>query len=72
MIYYYIITGDPTARQWLDAIETEATARYSIDKTKVVLKTNGLKESFDGETPYSQSEILAIMQTSEWQENIEE
>lgn len=68
MIYYYIITGDPTEQQWLDAIENEATARCSLDETKIVLKTDGLKESFGEETPYSHSEILVIMQTQEWQE----
>ena len=50
---------------------SEDTLRLSIDKTKTVLK-------FTGETPgflvglqqYSHSEILAIMRTPEWSDNI--
>ena len=67
MIYYYIIIGEPTTQQWIDAVEEESTARYSLDETKVVLKTEGLKESFSEETPYIHAEILPIMHAPEWQ-----
>jgi len=53
-------------------IDSYATLRFSINKTKVVLKwDNSLTPSFydrlnTKEGPYTHSEILNILSTSEW------
>ena len=56
----------------LNAIQTStATLRKSIDKTKTILKwTGSTPECFSGMTQYSHSEILAILATNEWSEDI--
>jgi len=41
---YVVISGNPSDTEWEAAIETADTARWSLDKTQVILK-------FDGETP---------------------
>ena len=44
-----------------------ATLRYSLDKTKAVLKYEGDQPSFlSGKTEYTHSEILTILATDEW------
>ena len=43
------------------------TLRYSLDRSKFLLKYEGSKPSFlEGETQYTHTEILAIMQSAEW------
>ena len=50
-----------------------AMLRYSVDGSKAVVKYNGEQPDFlNGKTTYTNSEIIAIMQTDEWTSNIEE
>ena len=52
---------------------SEATLRLSINENKTVLKFNGDTPAFlVGLQQYNHSEILAIMSTPEWNNNIEE
>jgi len=43
------------------------TLRYSLDRSKFLLKYEGSQPSFlEGKTKYTHSEILPIMQGDEW------
>ena len=51
---------------------SEATLRLSVDEKETVLKFTGNTPSFlVGLKQYNHSEILAIMRTLEWNNNIE-
>ena len=51
---------------------SEATLRLSVDEKETVLKFTGNTPSFlVGLKQYNHSEILAIMRTPEWNNNIE-
>jgi hypothetical protein len=56
-----------------EVMETSAnTLRYSLDGTKTFVKFEGDTPSFlEGKTEYNHSEILNILSSSEWTEELE-
>lgn len=66
---YCIINSDEVGSvDFNQVLETSAdTLRYSVDRSKALLKFEGDTPSFlEGKTEYTHSEILAILATDEW------
>lgn len=66
---YVIIDAAEVANVDFDQVsETSAdTLRYSLDGTKTFVKFEGVTPSFlEGETQYTQEEILPILTGAEW------
>jgi len=66
---YVIIDASEVANVDFDQVlETSVdTLRYSVDRSKALLKFEGDTPSFlEGKTEYTHSEILAILATDEW------
>lgn len=66
---YVIINSDEVGSvDFNQVLETSAdTLRYSVDRSKALLKFEGDTPSFlEGKTEYTHSEILAILATDEW------
>ena len=69
MSNYTIIGGEPTPAQYAASSSTAATARRSLDETKVLLEWAGeVPPEFSGLVIYTHSEALAIMATPAWAE----
>ena len=68
MIYVIYDMANISRVDFSEVMQTsEATLRLSLDGNKTVLKFNGDTPSFlVGLKQYNHSEILAIMNTSEW------
>ena len=74
--YYIIDSNDKNLDKILSyCVESRDTLRYSLDLTKCVvkLKSDDTLNHFEllKYTPYNHEEILQIMYTSEWSEEIE-
>ena len=66
---YCIINSDEVGSVDFNQVsETSVdTLRYSVDRSKALLKFEGDTPSFlEGKTKYTHSEILAILATDEW------
>jgi hypothetical protein len=66
---YCIINSDEVGSVDFNQVsETSVdTLRYSVDRSKALLKFEGDTPSFlEGKTEYTHSEILAILATDEW------
>ena len=66
---YCIINSDEVGSvDFNQVLETSAdTLRYSVDRSKALLKFEGDTPSFlEGKTEYTHSEILAVLATDEW------
>lgn len=57
-----------TEQQWQDGNRQQATARYSLDRSKVILEFYGEEPaSLQGVgTNYTLAEIQSVLQTNEW------
>ena len=66
--YVIIDASDVSSIDFDQVMETSAdTLRYSLDGSKTFVKFEGSTPSFlEGKTQYTNSEILAILATSEW------
>ncbi len=73
---YFIVAADsPNLPQIYNVIVGKpSTQRYSIDSTKLVVKLHEGDHSdypfLDGSSEYNHAEILEIMHTPEWQEEL--
>ena len=69
MSTYVIIDADEVSSvDFSQVLETSAqTLRFSLDEEQTFVKFKGTTPSFlEGKTQYTHSEMLAIVQTSEW------
>ena len=66
--YVIIDASEVSSVNFSEVMETSAnTLRYSVDETKTLVKFEGSTPSFlDGKTQYTHSEILNILNGSEW------
>ena len=66
--YVIIESSEVSSVDFSEVMETsENTLRYSVDETKTVVKFEGDTPSFlDGKTQHTHSEILNILNGSEW------
>ena len=66
--YVIIDASEVSSVDFSEVMETSAnTLRYSVDETKTLVKFEGSTPSFlDGKTQYTHSEILNILNGSEW------
>ena len=66
--YVIIESSEVGSVNFSEVIETSAdTLRYSVDETQTFVKFEGDTPSFlDGKTQYNHSEILNILNGSEW------
>ena len=66
--YCIINSNEVSSVNFNQVLETSAdTLRYSVDRSKALLKFEGDTPSFlEGKTEYTHSEILAILATDEW------
>tara|TARA_R110002074_G_scaffold152844_3_gene307318 strand:+ start:251 stop:490 length:240 start_codon:yes stop_codon:yes gene_type:complete len=71
--YVIIESSEVGSVNFSEVIETSAdTLRYSVDETQTFVKFEGDTPSFlDGKTQYNHSEILNILNGSEWTPEIE-
>jgi len=71
--YVIIESSEVSSINFSEVMETSAnTLRYSVDETKTLVKFTGDTPSFlDGKTQYAHSEILNILNGSEWAEELE-
>ena len=71
--YVIIESSEVSSVDFSEVMETAAdTLRYSVDKTKTLVKFEGDTPSFlEGKTQYAHSEILNIVSGPEWTEEIE-
>ena len=71
--YVIIESSEVSSVNFAEVIETSAdTLRYSVDETQTFVKFEGDTPSFlDGKTQYNHSEILNILNGSEWTPEIE-
>lgn len=69
--YVIINASDVSSVNFNEVLETSAsTLRYSLDNSKTFVKFEGDTPSFlDGKTQYSHSQIIEILQTSDWSED---
>ena len=69
--YVIINASDVSSVNFNEVLETSAsTLRYSLDNSKTFVKFEGNTPSFlDGKTQYSHSQIIEILQTSDWSED---
>ena len=66
--YVIINAGEVSSIDFSKVLETSAdTLRYSLDGSKTFVKFEGDTPSFlDGKRQYDHSEIIAILQSSDW------
>jgi len=71
--YVIIESSEVSSVNFAEVMETSAdTLRYSLDDSKTFVKFEGNTPSFlDGKTQYAHSEILNILNGSEWAEELE-
>jgi len=71
--YVIIESSEVSSINFSEVMETSAnTLRYSLDGTKTFVKFEGDTPSFlEGKTEYNHSEILNILSSSEWTEELE-
>ena len=69
--YVIINANEVSSIDFNKVLETsEDTLRYSLDKSKTILKFQGNTPSFlDGKTQYTHEEMRDIVQTSDWTPN---
>tara|TARA_R100000700_G_C3162679_1_gene138413 strand:+ start:1382 stop:1606 length:225 start_codon:yes stop_codon:yes gene_type:complete len=69
--YVIINASDVSSVNFNEVLETSAsTLRYSLDNSKTFVKFEGDTPSFlDGKTQYNHSQIIEILQTSDWSED---
>jgi len=69
--YVIINASDVSSVNFNEVLETSAsTLRYSLDNSKTFVKFEGDTPSFlDGKTQYNYSQIIEILQTSDWSED---
>tara|TARA_R100000963_G_scaffold862_1_gene900 strand:+ start:585 stop:827 length:243 start_codon:yes stop_codon:yes gene_type:complete len=72
--YVIIESSEVSSINFSEAMETSAdTLRFSVDETKTLVKFIGDTPSFlEGKTQYTHSEILNILNSSEWTPEEEE
>jgi hypothetical protein len=68
MNYVIVPSSELSTVDFSEVAETsESTLRYSLDNSKFILKYKGDQPSFlSGNTEYTNSEILAILEGDEW------
>ena len=68
MIYVIIESGEVDSVDFSPVVENNANSiRYKADNSQAIVKFEGDTPSFlEGKTQYSHSEILAIVNTAEW------
>jgi len=68
MIYVIIEAGEVDNVDFSQVVENNANSiRYKADNSQAIVKFEGGTPSFlEGKTQYSHSEILAIVNTAEW------
>lgn len=68
MIYVIIESGEVDSVDFSQVVENNANSiRYKADNSQAIVKFEGDTPSFlEGKTQYSHSEILAIVNTAEW------
>ena len=66
--YVIIESSEVSSVNFSEVMETSLnTLRYSVDETKTLVKFIGDTPSFlDGKTQYTHSEILNILNSTEW------
>jgi len=68
---YCIVNYPATADQYSAAIESADTVRRSLDDSQCVLKWRGATPpAFDGLPTLTHPEVLALMQTAAWQDDV--
>ncbi len=68
MIYVIIEADEVASVDFSQVVENNANSiRYKADESQAIVKFEGDTPSFlEGKTQYSHSEILAIVNTAEW------
>ena len=68
MIYVIIEASEVDSVDFSQVVENNANSiRYKADESQAIVKFEGDTPSFlEGKTQYSHSEILAIVNTAEW------
>ena len=71
--YVIINTSEVSSVDFSQVVETsEDTLRYSLDKSKTFVKFDGNTQSFlNGKTLYTYSEIITVLDGSDWYEEEE-
>lgn len=69
--YVIINANEVSSIDFNKVLETSAaTLRYSLDKSKTLVKFKGSTPSFlNGKTQYNNSQIIEILQGSDWSED---
>ena len=69
--YVIINASDVSSINFNEVLETSvSTLRYSLDNSKTFVKFEGNTPSFlNGKTQYNHSQIIEILQTSDWSED---